>query len=681
MEGATGYAVQSNMDEMWDDTDTVSFNGVPFTTETTYTAGELDPATTVYVRVAAVAGTVEAPLVSNFSTHVTGMTTDTASAAPPAPANLRVNATDSDYIEWAWDAVEGASGYQSQFSSTSTFPEGSAGNLWHGAGQTSRRVRLEPQSDGYLRVRTYTGTQAEPTFGDWTAGSMGRTGAPPPPEPLGVPGNLRSTAQGDYSIALAWDDVDDVDHYEVQQRADDGAWVDTSCGGGDNEVEDPVCEATGLDEVTEYDFRVSAVPSSADTHLRASEWATLNNIETTGTRPTPPPTTVPGSDDDLNIIWESTATSITWRWDQVADRDRMYQIHYSEAAYNTKANPCVEPDDATWAAADAAGFATSYKTDTTGVTAFTPDLAAGDVALLCVQTTWEDDRGVTQYGNHSFAWAATTPVLPSLADPAYDDRGGDTKAINWQNVAFDRGFKYELRLVSASPIEDGTAGTTLPAAAPSPAACAAGKELRDEDSGNRAEFSFTAYDVTGLADYTSYHLCYMARNEDGTSRSGWAISTNGGVTLPSQPGSIVGGPSTVDHDDGLEWTFAVPEDGHPQEAASYNINLFQETTEASDEDPKLTGRRNLSAADCEATAAIQNAAGDGNIYYAPTAISTGVTRTRTHIRVVVPTASVTDAETGPNKRNYLCVQSKLDATRVSRWRLSGAVTQRKDPGS
>ena len=77
-EGATGYVVQANMDEMWDATDTVSFEGLPFTTETTYTAMDLEPETAVYVRVAAAAGTLEAPLVSAFTTHVSAM-----SAMPP----------------------------------------------------------------------------------------------------------------------------------------------------------------------------------------------------------------------------------------------------------------------------------------------------------------------------------------------------------------------------------------------------------------------------------------------------------------------------------------------------------------------------------------------------------------------------------------------------------------------
>ena len=66
------------MDEMWDATDTVTFEGLPFMTETTYTAMDLAPETSVFVRVAAAAGSLEAPLMSAFTTHVSAM-----SAMPP----------------------------------------------------------------------------------------------------------------------------------------------------------------------------------------------------------------------------------------------------------------------------------------------------------------------------------------------------------------------------------------------------------------------------------------------------------------------------------------------------------------------------------------------------------------------------------------------------------------------
>ena len=81
VEGALAYVVQASADEMFDDTDTVMFDGLPVTTETSFTASDLPPETTVFVRVAAAGGTPEAPLVSDFTTHVTGVS----AAAPPPP--------------------------------------------------------------------------------------------------------------------------------------------------------------------------------------------------------------------------------------------------------------------------------------------------------------------------------------------------------------------------------------------------------------------------------------------------------------------------------------------------------------------------------------------------------------------------------------------------------------------
>ena len=63
------------MDEMFGADDQI----VP-TVETHIEVGPLPPMTSVYVRVAAAAGTLEAPILSDWSTHVTGMT-----AMPPPP--------------------------------------------------------------------------------------------------------------------------------------------------------------------------------------------------------------------------------------------------------------------------------------------------------------------------------------------------------------------------------------------------------------------------------------------------------------------------------------------------------------------------------------------------------------------------------------------------------------------
>ena len=68
VEGATAYAVQQSADEMFDATDTASV-----TLEPTHTASDLEPETSVFVRVAAAVGTLEDHVLSAWTTHVTGM--------------------------------------------------------------------------------------------------------------------------------------------------------------------------------------------------------------------------------------------------------------------------------------------------------------------------------------------------------------------------------------------------------------------------------------------------------------------------------------------------------------------------------------------------------------------------------------------------------------------------------
>ena len=94
VEGALAYVVQVSDDEMFDDTDIVVFDGLPITTETSYTAMDLEPSTTLYARVAAAAGTPDAPLMSAYTTHVTGMS-EAAPPPPPPPAPDPVEVTFS----------------------------------------------------------------------------------------------------------------------------------------------------------------------------------------------------------------------------------------------------------------------------------------------------------------------------------------------------------------------------------------------------------------------------------------------------------------------------------------------------------------------------------------------------------------------------------------------------------
>ena len=92
VEGAIGYAVQVSMDEMFDADDQI----IP-TVETHIEIGPLPPMTSVYVRVAAAAGTLEAPILSDWSTHVTGMTAmPPPPPPPPPPAAIAVTFTAPD---------------------------------------------------------------------------------------------------------------------------------------------------------------------------------------------------------------------------------------------------------------------------------------------------------------------------------------------------------------------------------------------------------------------------------------------------------------------------------------------------------------------------------------------------------------------------------------------------------
>ena len=526
VEGATGYVVQVSTDEMFDDMvlgnpETVLFTVggtmVPFTTETSYTASDLDPETSLYVRVAAAAGTVEAPLVSGFSTHVTGMTT--AVPLAPAPANLRVKARESDSIEWEWDAVEGVAGYQSQFSTTATFPEGAAGREWHDADETTRKVsNLDAESDGYLRVRTYAGTQAEPTFGAWSEGSMSSTREPPPAVPLAAPDNVEWDPS-DASITLTWDRVRNAGSYEVEQREPGDDWGDASCGGGNNVVEDEECVATGLDSGTDYDFQVRAVPSDTDRY-QTSEPSDIAETRTSGTAPRPTTPTTPGGMGGLNVTWKADTDSITWSW--VPAAGATYEWDVLDVAVSTDANPC---EDVDWTAADIdSGAEFSHEEGS---------LVAGNVRLFCVRSQDEDNRAL------SWAWGVPRPAGPAVSttrtEAANDNDKAVTTALIWQTIAVVADFDYELKVV-ADPVRGGKINGAATDAKVVQAACSAGTRHLSGDSDVNTSFAETSI-TSGLKVHTGYLLCLRYANTTGD--TGWAVPTDNAeiFTLPGRPAS------------------------------------------------------------------------------------------------------------------------------------------------
>ena len=497
VDGADGYVVQANMDEMFDLADTVLFNGQPFTTETSYTRTDLDPETTVYVRVAAGVGTPADHLLSAFTNHVTGMTMAAAPEAPAAPANLRVKDRGSDYIEWEWDEVDGADGYHAQFSTNSGFSV-TDDQFLQGMSNTTHKVsNLESEEDGYLRVRAYVGTATDRVFGEWSGADKASTDEPPPAVPLAAPDGLEASDETEESITLEWDSVRNADSYEVEQREPGDGWEDASCGGGDNAVEDEECVASGLDEGTDYDFRVRAIPADDDDAYTTSDWSDVAETRTDGTAAPEPTTPTSGGMGDLNIEWETTETGVTFIWDRVADSE--YETFVLEG-YSDDPEPC-----------EGVEFVDKGRNTSEPVPA-----DRGLVRGLCVQTTDEDNRRL------SFAWGATTPEDPMAGAAPTED--GKTTSMTWSNIEVIKDFNYAVRLVADTGREDGMFSST---AAPTNAlqnACANGT-LLDDGLADVTLMGLTETVDSGIRHFTGYTLCLQYSNDSGA--TSWAVPMDG----------------------------------------------------------------------------------------------------------------------------------------------------------
>ena len=184
VEGAIGYAVQTSGDETFDDTDTIH----P-TAETTFTASDLLPETSVFVRVAAAGGTLEAPLLSTWTTHVTGMSAmppppPPAPEAPATPTGLTATSGEG-FVEWSWDAVEGASGYAVQVSADEMFTDEDI--VTHTTETSHRMEDLDYSTTLYARVASTGGTEEAPLLSAWTTHTTAMSTAEPPPPPPPAP--------------------------------------------------------------------------------------------------------------------------------------------------------------------------------------------------------------------------------------------------------------------------------------------------------------------------------------------------------------------------------------------------------------------------------------------------------------------------------------------------------------
>ena len=101
-----------------------------------------------------------------------------APAAPapslPVPAGLRVSATGPDFIEWSWEAVEGAEGYVVELGLAADFraPAQTAT-----VAATTHRFTVVPETTAWARVRAVTGAGAGRVASEWSSGVAGASAA------------------------------------------------------------------------------------------------------------------------------------------------------------------------------------------------------------------------------------------------------------------------------------------------------------------------------------------------------------------------------------------------------------------------------------------------------------------------------------------------------------------------
>ena len=227
--GAEGYQVQFSRDFLFTaDDEVVDRTGE----QTSYRRENLPAGVTAYLRVRALSGMGEDQLFSDWSGSVSGQ------SPIPVPSGLTVSASGGDFIEWSWEAAEGASGYQAQYSVDATFTAEDE-LIDRTAGQISyRRENLSYRTPGHLRVRTVVQVGFERFVGDWSAQVAGLTDPPDPGiewQLVQEGGGLLSPGgtSGNGLTGVAWDGEDrfvTVGHQGTIAWSDDGGihWTEAS---------------------------------------------------------------------------------------------------------------------------------------------------------------------------------------------------------------------------------------------------------------------------------------------------------------------------------------------------------------------------------------------------------------------------------------------------------------------
>ena len=173
VEGVDGYRVQFSENEAFTEADDIVLRTAD---QLSYRREGLPPDASAYLRVQSIVRVDGEEVTSEWSQHVQGM----AIPPPGVPMNLRISASGRDFIEWSWDAIEGADGYSAQFSEDEAFTEADDIILRTAEQLSYRREGLEPETAAYLRVQSVVRVDEVTVASEWS-GDVTGTAAPPPP--------------------------------------------------------------------------------------------------------------------------------------------------------------------------------------------------------------------------------------------------------------------------------------------------------------------------------------------------------------------------------------------------------------------------------------------------------------------------------------------------------------------
>ena len=228
---------------------------IQFAQEPKHREEGVDPGATMYIRVRATGGDRENPVVGDWSDAVMGMSM----AAPLMAPTLTVSSTGHDHIEFSWDPVEGATGYEIQmsmmeddFSSVATAIVEATMNM--------HRFTVDPETTGYARIRVHEGDRQS----DWSETATGMSLAAP--IVLAVP-TPRVNATGHDFIEWEWDAVESAETYQVQVAdSEDGL------AGADPTPTEMTRHRVDTDPEMEMYIRVRAV-AGAEPSPVTSDWS------------------------------------------------------------------------------------------------------------------------------------------------------------------------------------------------------------------------------------------------------------------------------------------------------------------------------------------------------------------------------------------------------------------------